>query len=452
MSIPLQLISKVLQDTTHYIEAKRNGLASATFTTIEDQVTWALLEEYYIRHGTVPPFEYLHRQVPSLTFVDPGKLRASELVEALRNSNIDVSLRKALLEVEQLLTKGKYPDAMDRLRKGLSEASLNTSRVDDVKGSTHADTVIQAYMSLKEGGFMRGIPWPWRPMNDSTGGMLNGEYIGIYGLSKSRKSFRMLEVAEAAQRSKKRVLFVTCELTEQVCLNRFAAIRAKINYKRFKQGALTSDEELRLADAVNNLKESDRNSEIEFTRLVGTRNGRTFSALRAKVDEFDPHIVFVDSFYKMFDERTGKADALPPTIRNISADLQVLAQTAKIPVVVSTQTNQKGFKIKSTTEDMGFAQSLVQDSDVLLRIYNDILLKRTIFLVKAAREVEIDGFSTGNSLCDGLGPVKGADGLDDWALPSAYRFDHEGSPREQAEKSTGGLDGRFGVEQNESRD
>ena len=70
-------------------------------------------------------------------------------------------------------------------------------------------------------------------------------------------------------------------------------------------------------------------------------------------------------------------------------------------------------------------EMIVSQSDLLLRMANDQDLGRTVFLVQAAREMELDGFSVGNKLCDGLGPIRRSDGSCDWSVPARYRGENE---------------------------
>lgn len=422
MSSTLMLLTKILESTEHFMDAKRRGINERNFIASDEQMVWALVDVHFSQHTNIPPYDHITKLVPGFTPVDPGKRTVSELVAKVRNDRAEIEIRTAMAEVEAYLAKEKYSEAISRLHLGASTASQGWGLSRDVSISKNAEDVLFAYLDTKERGIMRGIPWPWDPMNQASGGILPGTYSVLYGRAKSTKTFRLLEVATRAQQAGKRVLVVSCEMMDQSVMKRLVAVECAFDYDKFSKGTLSDDEEFKLQEYVLACKERSRQHEIVVTQLTDGKDGKTVSALRSKIDEHEPDLILVDSIYKMRDEKSDSDDSSPQTMRNISSSLQQLAQMSKIPVVVTTQANRSGTKAKAgETSDVAFSDALAMDCDVLMRLVNDAQLQRTVFMINAAREIVLDGFSAGNRMCDGMGPVSRPDGTFDWDMPAKYR-------------------------------
>ena len=93
---------------------------------------------------------------------------------------------------------------------------------------------------------------------------------------------------------------------------------------------------------------------------------RTITGLCAKVEKYQPDILFVDGMYLMFDEETGETES-ERSLRSLTRGMKRVAQRYDIPVVVSTQTlrsKMRGGKV--TADSIGYTSSFLQDSDIVL--------------------------------------------------------------------------------------
>lgn len=440
MSESLKLLSKVLEGPSHYLESRRLGVSAKLFPGENDQLVWIMIEDYFNRHNNVPPVEDVIAAIPTFAVIDYGKLTLSEMAERLRKSIVEASLRSITYELDAYLPKQKFKDAIEGVHKRLSEATnfLTTSR--DVLMSTHIDEVQHTYKEIRDGTFTLGIPWPWKPLNEGTRGIEPGTFSVFYARPKTTKTFRLLEIAITAQAAGNKVLIVSCEMQESVLLNRLAAVKCGFDYGDFRNGKLSVEDEMKLSEFVEEFQNIPSEREIPITTLSDDKDGKSVSALRAKIDEHEPDLVLIDSMYKMYDEHTKKRDASPGTLRNVCYDIQQLCQTTRVPIVCTSQANRSGDKAKiGETTDVAFSDSMLMDCDLLVRLINDKELGRTIFAVNAARETVLEGFSTGNKMCDGMGPVMFG-GEPDWSIPTKYL--PGGSGEEEAGR-TASSDSRF---------
>lgn len=433
MSTTAKLLSKILESGKEFMDAKKLGVSEFLFYLPDEKLVWKIIEDYFKHHAKVPPIENIYKLVPTFTPIDPGTLTTSELVERVNKERMEISIRSAMVEVEDLLAQEKYREAIAKMHSGAAEASKGFGLSKDSSMRSYGDHLLNIYKGMKEEpNTIRGIPWPWDPLNAETGGILNGTYSVIYGRMKSTKTFRLLEIALSAQKSNKRTLIVSCEMLEEVLFLRLAALACCLDYDKFKKGKLDEESEEILKSYIDGWKYTPDYKEIIITKLSNHPDGKTVSTLRAKIEEHEPDIILIDSMYKMMDEQTGKRDASPQTVRNISYDIQQLAQATNRPTVVTTQSNRKGERaVSGVTTDVAFSDAFAMDCDILLRLANDRQLERTIFLIQAARECSLLGFSTGNKCCDGLGPVR-VGGVLDWSLPKRYLSPEE--PEESSKK------------------
>lgn len=439
MSTALRLISKVLEGPEYFMEAKRAGVAEKVFFSSEEKIVWSLIEVYFQRHANVPPAEDIKKLIPGFVFMPTEGMNISELATRMFNERIEIKMRQIQGDIEGLLTTGKYREAVAAMSSGASEISRHFMLSQDVKMSCVGDEILADYLRTKEGGYRHGLQWPWEPLNEEMGGIEAGTFNVLYGRPKSTKTFRLLEVAKAVSDSGYRSLIVSNEMSERVMLSRIAAIACELDYQKVKKGILDPEAERRYIEYLEQLREMEYQKEIVVTRLAGNIDGRTVSSIRAKMDEHEPDVLLIDSVYKMVDETTGKRDADPKVLRQINYDLQSLCQSSRIPTFVTTQANKMGEKAKAGTGvDVAFSDSFLMDCDLLLRIAYDKKSQRTIFLVQAAREIVMDGFSTGARCCDQMGPVPLPGGGVDWSLPSHVLHGDEPATQSAGERFQNG--------------
>lgn len=425
MSTTQRLIAKVLTGVGTFVEARRLGVTESTFLAEEEKAVWRLVDKYYTTHGNIPEYPYVHKMVPTFTPPPPTDRTVSELVEQVQKFKTEVLIQQAIAQVQSHVARENFHEAINALHKAASEASRGYGVSKDLRMNVSAAEVLANYNDRKINGIMNGIPFPWNPLNLETGGIQNGSYSVLYGRPKSTKTFRLLQMAISARMAGKKALIVSCEMPSFDILKRLVAIELELPIRELEHGQLSPESEMMLEAYVEDIMQSDRGNEVAITQLTDNGEGRTVSALRSKIDEYEPDIVLVDAMYKMQDEQTKLRDGSPQTMRNVSFDMQQLAQRTNIPVVVSVQANRTGSKTKvgDDFDDVAFSDALAMDCDLLMRIVNDKDLGRTVFIIKAMRNGDLDGFSVGNKICTGLGPVIGPDGVPDWSIPLRYTAD-----------------------------
>lgn len=189
------------------------------------------------------------------------------------------------------------------------------------------------------------------------------------------------------------VLFVSFEMSAEEQGARHDSLRAHVSHSRILDGRMTAKDRRRLTDMTEDLKEYK-----DFTLSTDIASMTTVSGVRAQVEAIKPDVLIIDGVYLMEDE-LGEPSGSPRALTNISRNLKRLAQSTKVPVIVSTQALEHKMTKKSgvTAHSIGYASAFSQDCNVLLGIDRDEDTETTILKVvlsrsgpKATSEIRID--------------------------------------------------------------
>jgi len=215
------------------------------------------------------------------------------------------------------------------------------------------------YMAIKtRPNGLLGLSTGFKTIDEITSGVMRQQLWTIAAPPKTGKSVLAMQMAIKAQDEKQRIMFQSFEMTAREMKTRYDAMRSHISHKRLIMGALHPDEEKRYLDHLN--------VERDDFWMPDTVASRTITGLCAKVEKYEPDILFVDGMYLMFDEETGETES-ERSLRSLTRGMKRVAQRYNIPVVVSTQTlrsKMRGGKV--TADSIGYTSSFLQDSDIVL--------------------------------------------------------------------------------------
>jgi hypothetical protein len=94
----------------------------------------------------------------------------------------------------------------------------------------------------------------------------------------------------------------------------------------------------------------------------------TVGAIQAKIKDYQPDVVFIDGAYLMLPESEKVEPGSPQAMTSISRSLKRLAQSERIPIVVTTQASLPRSKGGLSISSGMYTQAWGQDSDVLLGV------------------------------------------------------------------------------------
>lgn len=163
-----------------------------------------------------------------------------------------------------------------------------------------------------------------------------------------------------------KVLFFTTEMSTKMVFRRIDAVWNSLNYTRFRKGQLLPDEEKRY---FQYLKEMENTPDDEVMLVVEQATGGV-SQISAKIDQYNPDIVYIDGAYLLEDEE-GEEDNWAGMTR-IWRGLHRICLAKDRPILVTTQSkDEQGASLKS----MSFAKAIANESDVVAVLEQDEQMK-----------------------------------------------------------------------------
>ena len=361
-----------------------------------------------------PSIRRLEKRVHGLRVLnDCPEETLSELISDLSDSKARATIQGGLVTLDNLLNEHGVDIASDYLNELARELARRTVVQSHMRLDL-ADAIpayIEAYEKVAAGGGIVGMPFPWQPLNDATGGLQPGTLNVIYAPSKNGKTWIGLEVGcvHPFESANARVLVVSNEMPVNQIWRRILSRMCRLEYGQVTGGTLPLDARSEVFDQLSALQEQQIDNMrrglsrgYRDIRVIFNGSGGGVAAIRNEIDRFEPDIVFIDGLYLMADDRSGgKRDNGWRTLSNITQDLKAMAAECNVPVVGTTQSNREGVKRKAgadmdSYDDIGFGLGAIQDADLVMRlqkIKDSAQQERILVTLPAVREASVDAFT-----------------------------------------------------------
>lgn len=357
------------------------------FSDQRSRLAYAYILKFYKEHGQCPSIDLIEETFTELKLAHT-KEPASFFIDKLLENYVRNKGSKMLLDSARLLVSDPLR-GLEQIRAGVAQLSIETDPTVDVDVTKTLDERIARYLRVKDlAGAVDGLSTPWEILNQATMGWHNGEFIAIVARPATGKTWLLVVLAEYSWRDGERVLFVTNEMSTQQIERRFDAAHFKLPYQEFRAGLLPDYLEKQYFDGIKKIKPD--------VPLIVIDNVGGVSAISAKIDQYKPTLVLIDGMYLLEDDQKGESKWDKTT--NVSRDLKKLAKKKSVPIITTTQFNRAADEAKVdrvTLANIGFADSIGQDADVVLGMFrsrdmesNNELLVR----VMKIREGEPDDF------------------------------------------------------------
>jgi replicative DNA helicase len=362
VSVEREILACILRDR-NLVPVTDAGITPAHFIDGQNRVYYEYLLEHRQKHGEVPSLELFKRNYP----IDLPEVKdaTSYFLESLKTDYrrylIERGIEETIAAYDADDLKGAEDAAKDMLYQVSSE--IQQARITDItKTGQERMARYRSYRNKKRS--LIGIPTGFGFLDRATQGWQPKQLITFAGPPKAGKS-TMLELSMmAASRNYYRPLFIGFEMTNQEIEERWDSIRAKVSYKKLRDGTLTAEEYAALERATK------RMSEMPPVLLAEDADSTmTVSGVASQIEKYDPEIVFVDGIYMMEDDR-GEPKGSSFALTNITRDFKQLARNFNKPVVITTQVLlwKMDKKRGVTASSIGYSSSFAQDSDVLCSV------------------------------------------------------------------------------------
>jgi len=408
----LRLITEVIRQKDFRTVVRAN-ISDDMFMVAEAREMFRFIRDYFYdqRHyGSVPSQRIMRKSFKGFTPVT-GQSSIQELCEEIREIALQNKIVQICEGIVLNLEQGESAyQSMSSLRSGYATLQTMTPASRDLILADSAIEVLEEYRLVKENGLMTGLPFPWYQLNMETQGIQEEDLVVIFGRPKSMKSWLTTKgVTHTYLHANARVMVYSCEMPPKQYRRRVACCICDLDYNRLKKGKLEPHEEELLKhelSAIAELESEDmrngRHRSFLFTSDKDDPQGGGVSHLIAKAETFEPDIIWVDSYYRMKDDRSRKRSPKWDAQTGIIQDLKHATQQLRVPIIAVTQ-KKRGNKDGDTDvledlEDIAYADAVGMEADLVFRIVKGRKLNQdgTVPLtvqIAGAREILAQGFA-----------------------------------------------------------
>ena len=215
-----------------------------------------------------------------------------------------------------------------------------------------------------------GVPFGYPTLDDWTGGVQSHELVTIAGFSGLGKSTMLMSLAFNAWSQGYTPLYISLEMEAGAILRKFDAMAASLDYAKIKQ--------LQLPDSqIDNWRRTadDIAGKSQDIPVIDSIRGCTPDHVFAETVRHKPDLVLIDYLSLLRSSRPSRNSSMWQTLTEITQDLKQNARTLGIPIIAAAQTNRSGGKEGAELDNIGYAMSVVQDSDIMIGLFADDEMK-----------------------------------------------------------------------------
>jgi hypothetical protein len=387
------LILGVLQQGKEgFFRTRELGLNS-THVQDDEQKVYALFEEMIRKNQRLPTLVEIKAAtdvsivVPDDPF-DPELFGAKVAERALMNKlkdGIGPITREVLTDPTE---------ARRMLTELVKETSWSLGQVDSYTDPSIADTILAAYDKAKahRGGLL-GYSSPWKNVDRHSMGLQPGELTVVLAKRKTGKTWILLRwfvhILRHDLKPGESILIASMEMPPVQVYRRMAAIDLRLDYKNFRSGRLTVEEERRLKDWVERMRDGDESQPT--IHVAGADVIRSVSDVCDKVAEHESKLVGLDGLYIL--GRDSKKGMWERTIDNVS-DLKLeLCAGMEIGCLATSQFRGSKNKneLNADADDAAYAKAIGDWADAMRGLFMNSAYEKNgkrVFRAMESREFQ----------------------------------------------------------------
>lgn len=347
-----------------FIESK---IDTKFFSIHKHALVFDMVMEHYREYNDAPTADVIHRAYPmyvldASAFPETTEYYLHQLQDDRKLTILTDTTRE---QANRLGQTGPHmgADLETIMRSGLALAAHEVTQGRDTDLFLSSERILARLMARRDNpGYLRGITTGIDGLDRITGGFRDEQLITFIGTPKTGKSSMLLKMALEARLAGAPVLFLTFEMSTEEQEDRVVSLISGVSLTKILTGMFNPIEQKSIEQALR-LKESLAG----FTITSDLASALTLSGVQAKIQQYQPKVVFVDGVYLMDDE-TGNPKGSPQALTSLTRGFKRLAQTRRLPIVISTQAllSRSGGGRKLQMDSVGYSSSFAQDSDVLL--------------------------------------------------------------------------------------
>lgn len=297
--------------------------------------------KHYDKYGVVPDeATMLSTFGEDYTVIDVQE-SPKYLVDKLKSFLAFVKFSRDFAVARQQIEEGNMESALPFLKQSADEALsiFGTSGVgvDIVTDTSRVDEYEKRLSGDGEKTYSLGIP----SLDEAFGGLLRDDLMLLFARLGHGKSYMMTYIAHALHQQGLNVLFYSGEMEANQVGYRYDSIDSGFSNK-----ALLFGKPLQNGKSYPQYKAyvgSLGNRQNYFKVVVPADFGGRFinmNDIHKLVDDLKPDVIFIDQLSLVEDVRSTKVTQDRVKYGNIMADLRVLSNTKRIPIIVAAQANR----------------------------------------------------------------------------------------------------------------
>lgn len=379
-----QVLTKLLRAQS-LREALKVGLTEKHFKNNESRQIYRFFMEHWFNPNTaktLPPLSRIQRTWPAFTPTAVNDNDDSELTSVIDELKMLAfeSDARGMVEYFQELVDEDPINAVKVIKGAVNDMSLAFSgHVNRYTGLADIAALAKKQYEGAQTGAIYGVPWPWPCLTQDTLGKRGGDFVIFYGRMKSMKTWILLYCATVDfVIHNRRVLVWSREMSEIKLGLRVASILAKVDYQIFKKGLLPPKLEMRTFQILNDLVVKEAKTDLydgakkgsrDLMLLSGRDAPKTLDELKTWVDQFQPDVIYLDSFYHMDSTRSSKIGVRWQRVATLAEDIKSYAEDIRIPIIATHQANRLGEKTYGNTlADIADADVIGREADTIIRV------------------------------------------------------------------------------------
>lgn len=380
-----RVLTKILKSGSLH-EALQRGVCEEHFLNPDSRMIFRFLKQHWYNpstNGTLPTIQRVRQRWPAFTLTatnmdEEGALIA--LIDELKMKAFESDVW-AMSDYFKELVEEDPVNAIQVLKKRLMEVELKLNTGEGSQGMGLQDilAMAQEHYDGAQTGAIYGIPWPWTCLTEDTLGKRGGDFVVFYGRMKSMKTWILLYSAAVDYLNhNKRVLIWSKEMSPLKLGLRLATLLSRVDYQLFKKGLLPPKmrehcfsvlQALTTGHAKKDLQRGAAAGMRDILMLAGRDAPRNLEGLKKKVDEFQPDVIYLDSFYHMDSQRSEQITVRWQRVATMAEDVKSYAEDVHLPIVAVHQANRLGEKTYGNTmADLADADVIAREADLIIRV------------------------------------------------------------------------------------
>jgi replicative DNA helicase len=319
--------------------------------------------KHWSKYAAAPDAAVVHQAFPTITWT-PQTQPLTYLIDRMRHDRKLVILMNGLKEASEFVHDEKADEMQGAMQRALTTARLETSESFDEDFTASRDAIEEMLLTrMDDPGRLRGISTGFDGIDYVTGGLQPEQYVVLMGTPKSFKSATLLAMARAVHKQAKSPLFIGYEMSNVEQRDFSSSLISGVGLSKINNGTLNHKEFKAVQQALSQVE-----SMLPFIFSTDITAATTVGGVQAKVQNYQPDVVFVDGAYLMQSELDKVEPGSAQAATSISRSLKRMAQAQKIPVVVTTQASLSRSKGGLTIGSAMYTQAWGQDCDVMLGV------------------------------------------------------------------------------------